>query len=96
MGEFTGDDWMSDILQVAGALMVLGAYALAQFRVIGQHTYPYLALNILGSGILAILAAISLQWGFLLLEGGWALVSLWGLIGRVRGRAPAAMRGASS
>jgi hypothetical protein len=45
-------------------------------------------LNVIGSGILAVLAALQLQWGFLLLEGGWALVAFWGLITRISGRAP--------
>jgi hypothetical protein len=46
----------------------------------------YLALNLVGSGLLAVLAWHEEQWGFLLLEGVWALVSLWGLIQVLRGR----------
>lgn len=79
---------MSDIWQIIGAAMVLGGFALAQFRVISQQSYLYLLLNICGSGILAVLAVLSYQWGFLLLEGGWALVSCWGLITRLRGGIP--------
>jgi hypothetical protein len=37
-----------------------------------------------------VLAYIDQQWGFLLLEGVWALVSLWSLAQLVRGRAPTA------
>lgn len=80
---------MGAILQIVGAIMILGAFALAQFRILNQQSYPYLFLNVIGSGILAGLAAVGQQWGFLLLEGGWALVSLWGIIARLRGRTPA-------
>ncbi len=76
---------MNEVLQIIGAVMVLGGFALAQFRVLTQQSYPYLLLNVVGSGILAFLAAIGQQWGFLLLEGGWALVALWGLFLRIRG-----------
>lgn len=81
---------MSDILEIVGAIMILGAFALAQFRVLNVQSYPYLLLNVIGSGILAIIAALSQQWGFLLLEGGWALVSLWGCITRLMGYASVA------
>jgi hypothetical protein len=77
---------MGEILQIVGALMVLGGFALSQFRILNQHSYLYLLLNVIGSGILAVLAALQLQWGFLLLEGGWALVAFWGLISRISGR----------
>jgi hypothetical protein len=77
---------MSEILQILGALMVLVPFALAQFRVLGMQSYPYLVLNALGSGILAVLALLGRQWGFLLLEGAWSLVSIWGLSAVLRGR----------
>ena len=81
---------MSQLVQVVGALMILAAYALAQFRLLDQRSYPYLVLNVVGSAILAVLAFEERQWGFFLLEGAWALISLWGIIGRVRGREPIA------
>ena len=72
------------LAEVAGALMILAAFALNQFAGLDRHGLPYLALNLVGAAILAVVAAMHGQWGFLLLQGVWALVALWGLAGRVR------------
>ena len=78
---------MSQIVQVVGAVLILAAFAAAQFHRLHPRSYTYLVLNLVGS---AVLAAEERQWGFLLLEGVWALVSLWGLVARVRGARPVA------
>ena len=74
------------IVQIVGALFVLAGFAGSQFGRLSPHSYSYLLANLIGSGILAILALIERQWGFLLLEGVWAVVSAWGLINRPAGR----------
>lgn len=76
---------MSQLFQIIGALLVLAGFSLAQFRVLDQRSLTYLLLNLIGSAILAVLAFIGRQWGFLLLEGVWAIVSLWGIGARLRG-----------
>jgi hypothetical protein len=43
---------------------------------------PYLVLNLVGSVILAVIAAITSNWGFLLMEGVWSIVTAWQLIKR--------------
>jgi hypothetical protein len=65
---------------------VLAGYTLAQLRMLDPQSIPYLVVNLVGSAILAVLALEERQWGFLLLEGVWALVSLGGLIARLRPR----------
>src|SRR5579883_1044951 len=77
---------MAQIAQVIGALLVLAGYAGAQFGALSQRSAAYLLVNAAGSGILGLLALGGRQWGFLLLEGVWALVSLWGLLQLARRR----------
>jgi hypothetical protein len=75
---------MAQVAQVVGALLILAAYALAQFGLLNQRSYWYIGLNLVGATALAILAGYEEQWGFLLLEGVWALVSAVALVTRVR------------
>ncbi|MFI5268363.1 MAG: hypothetical protein ACHQ7M_13400 [Chloroflexota bacterium] len=76
-------------LQVIGAVLILVAFSLVQFHRMETGQYSYLLLNVVGSAILASLAYLERQWGFLLLEGVWALVSLWSLAVRAKGCAVA-------
>lgn len=85
-----GDGAASQIIQVVGALLVLSGFAGAQFGYLDPQSRLYLVLNLIGSAILAVLAAQNGQFGFLLLEAVWALVSLWGLVLVLSGRPPAA------
>jgi hypothetical protein len=71
-------------VQVAGALLILAAFAAAQAHRLDVHSPVYLWLNILGAGTLAVLAFIEEQWGFVLLETVWTIVSVWGLARRGR------------
>ncbi|HEX6665711.1 MAG TPA: hypothetical protein VF081_03865 [Solirubrobacterales bacterium] len=70
---------MDQLIQVIGALLILTAFAAVQFDRMRPESRLYLTLNLVGSAILAFLALTSSQWGFLLLEGVWAIVSAWGL-----------------
>ncbi len=72
------------VLEVPGAILILVAFALAQFRGLDRHGFFYLALNLVGAALLTVSAATHRQWGFLLLQGVWALVALWGLLSLVR------------
>lgn len=71
---------MAQLIQVAGALLILTAFAAVQFERMRPDSRVYLALNLVGALVLAALALHESQWGFLLLETVWAIVSAWGLV----------------
>jgi hypothetical protein len=77
---------MGQIVQIVGSLLILAGFALAQTGRLDQKSRRYLALNLLGSGVLAVEAWLGEQWGFLLLEGVWAVVSAISLGAVLRGR----------
>ena len=85
-----GESVAAQVTQLVGALLVLAGFAGAQFGLLSMQSKRYLGVNLVGSAILAVLAAQGAQYGFLLLEAVWALVSLWSLVGVLRGRPPAA------
>lgn len=75
---------MDQLVQIIGAVLILAAYAGAQFGGLDQRSVSYLVLNLVGSAILAVLAAIGGQLGFLMLESVWAIVSAWSLARELR------------
>lgn len=79
---------MGQLIQVLGSLLVLAGFALAQWGYLNQKSLPYLLLNTIGSAILAVNAVFGRQWGFLLLEGVWAVVSAISLTGVLLSRNP--------
>ena len=79
-------DVREQLVQVAGALCVLAGFAAAQLGLLSTRSRLYLVLNLVGSLVLALLALLDRQLGFLLLEGAWALVSAWSLLA-IAGRA---------
>jgi hypothetical protein len=66
----------SQWISIAGAIMVLGAFAALQFRKVQPMDVPYLLLNVFGSGLLALAAGIEGLWAFVTLNTVWGLVSL--------------------
>ena len=75
-------------MQFVGACGILLPFALLQFRRTTAHSWLYLSLNMTGAAILTWLALRDAQWGFVLLQGVWALAALVGLLRRAihRGR----------
>jgi hypothetical protein len=78
------------VVQMVVALLILAGFILSQRNLLDADSYLYLVLNLTGATILAVLAFQGQRWGFVLLEGVWALVALVGLIVRLVRKEPTA------
>jgi hypothetical protein len=72
------------LVQILGALLILAGFVAGQVGMLRVDSRPYLWLNLAGSLILTVDAWRGRQWGFVLLEAVWAVVSAWGLVVRRR------------
>ena len=69
---------MGQVVELAGALLIVSAYVAFQQNRLRLDSVQFLGMNMLGAGILTLVAAAGRQLGFLLLEGMWTLVSARG------------------
>lgn len=72
-------------ISIVGAVLILAAYAANQLGRTDSSSLRYQLANLFGSGMLTVVAAIEAQIGFILLEGTWALMSLYGTVRVLRG-----------
>ena len=75
---------MDQVIQIIGAVLILVAYTAGLTGRWDSESLPYLWLNLVGAAILAVIAAITENWGFLLLEGVWTIATAWTLATRGR------------
>lgn len=80
-------------LQWFGAAGILTAFGLAQRDLLAIDSVRYLTMNLVAGTCLCWAAVLTSHWGFVLLEGAWALIALGGL---VRGRRTESERGTTS
>jgi hypothetical protein len=77
---------MYDFVQIVGSLLILAAFVASLIGWVQQSSYAYLIFNAIGSAVLTATAVISVEPGFILLEGVWALVSIASIARRASGR----------
>ena len=77
---------MFAIVEWAGAVGVLGAFALSQAGRWPTAGYRYQAVNLISGVGLAVAGVDSGQWGFVTLNCAWAAIAASGLVPRHEGR----------
>jgi len=70
------------IISVAGAILILLAYAGNQRGWMDRQRPAYNLLNLVGSGLLAWVAIMDRRVGFIFLETAWAILSIPPLLSR--------------
>ena len=67
------------IVSIVGAILILAAFTAQQVKLLEAETKTYQILNLIGGLCLAVTAVSMRQYGFIMLEGSWTVVSAWGL-----------------
>lgn len=71
---------IDQIISLIGAALILLAYMGNTFRWMNTESTLYHGLNLAGALMLTYTATVGHQWGFIVLEGVWSVVSFAGLM----------------
>jgi len=77
---------MLQAFSVLGALLILVPFAGSQLGRLATESMVYQAMNLVGASMLTAVAILERQFGFILLEGTWALVSIAGMVRLAKAR----------
>ena len=77
---------MTQSISLVGAALVLGAFIASQLGRMSTQGTTYRLMNLAGSLILTVVAVLGRLYGFVVLNGVWAVVSLIGVARLLRAR----------
>ena len=73
---------LDQLIAILGAALVLAGYFALQRGWLAREDRLYNALNFFGAALLTWVAVADRRWGFIILEGLWALLSVPGMLRR--------------
>ncbi len=70
----------NDMIGTIGVGLILLAYFLGTEKLLNRDGKLYYVLNIVGAGLACYASLLISYWPFVILEGTWTLVSIYGLM----------------
>lgn len=70
----------NDLIGTIGVGLILIAYFLSTEKLIRQDGKPFYVMNIIGAAMACYASYLISYWPFVILEGTWVMVSLYGLM----------------
>ena len=69
---------LTQVASLMGAVLILSAYLGLHTGYLRERSTLYLNLNLAGAVLLFFAAVAARQWGFMILEGAWIGITLYG------------------
>ena len=70
----------NDIIGTIGVGLILIAYFCNTFKLLPENSKMFFILNIIGAGLACYASWLILFWPFVILEGVWCIVSVFGFV----------------
>lgn len=72
--------YYNDVIGTIGVGLILMAYFLNTARMLEKNKRAFYVMNIIGAGLACYASYLINYWPFVILEGTWTLVSIYGLM----------------
>jgi len=76
----------TDSIGFIGVTILLIAYFLNLTDKIGKDSAVYLQMNFFGAGLACLASVLMNYWPFIILEGSWTIVSVFGILKYIKNK----------